>query len=55
MGRISKCRRFLIDVTVLGPLYFGELRGGAQCFCEFGASGRAWTMKIGRGVWELKN
>jgi len=31
----------------------GELGGGAQCFGEFGASGRARTMKIGRRVKEL--
>ena len=44
MGRISKCRRYVIDVTVLDPLSLGELGGGVQCFGEFGASGRARTM-----------
>ena len=32
MGRISKCRRYLIDVTVLDPLSSEELGGGVQCF-----------------------
>ena len=50
MDRISKCRRYVIDVTVLDPLSLGELGGGVQCFGEFGASGRARTMKIGRRV-----
>ena len=53
MGRISKCRRYLIDVNVLDPLSLGELGDGVQCFGEFGASGRARTMKIGRRVREL--
>ena len=53
MGRISKCRRYIIDVTVLDLLSLGELGGGVQCFGEFGASGRARTMKICRRVWEL--
>ena len=53
MGRKSKCRRYVIDVTGLDPLSLGELGGGVQCFDEFGASGRARTMKIGRGVGEL--
>ena len=50
MGRISKCRRYVIDVTVLDLLSLGELGEG---FSEFGASGRARTMKIGRLVREL--
>ena len=41
MGRISKCRRYVIDVTGLDPLSLGELGGGAQWFGEFSASGRA--------------
>ena len=53
MGRISKCLRYAIDVTVLDPLSLGELGGGVQCFGEFGASRRARTMKIGRRVREL--
>ena len=53
MGRISKCRRYVIDITGLDPLSLGELGGGVQCFNEFGASGRARTMKIGRRVREL--
>ena len=43
----------MIDVTVMDPPSLGELRFGAQCFGEFGASGRARTMKIGRRVREL--
>ena len=50
MGRISKCRRYVINVTVLDQLSLGELGGGFLCFGEFGASGRARTMKIGRCV-----
>ena len=53
MDRISKCRRYVIDVTVLDSLSLGELGGGVQCLGEFGASGRAKTMKIGRRVREL--
>ena len=53
MGRISKCRRYVIDVTVLDPLSLGVLGDGVQRFGEFGASGRARTMKIGRRVREL--
>ena len=49
MGTISKCRRYVIDVTGLDPFSLGELRGGVQCFCEFGAR----TKKIGRHVREL--
>ena len=41
------------DGTVLNLLSFGELGGGVQRFGEFGASGRARTMKIGRRVREL--
>ena len=54
MGKISKCRRYLIDVTVLDPLSLWELGVGVQCFGEFGASGRARTMQIGRRVRELQ-
>ena len=45
----------MIDVTLLDPLSLGDLGGGgwAQCFGEFGASGRAKTVKIGRCVREL--
>ena len=46
MGRISKCRRYVIDTTILDSLSLGELGAGVQCFGEFGASGRARTMKI---------
>ena len=53
MGRISQCCRYVIDVTGLDPLSLGELGGGVQCFGEFGASGRARTMKIGRRFREL--
>ena len=38
---------------MLISLSFGEIVGGVQCFGEFGASGRARTMKIGRRVREL--
>ena len=38
----------MIDVTVLDSLSLGELGGGVQCFSEFGASGRARTIKFGR-------
>ena len=44
MGRISKCRRYVIDVTVLNSLSLGGL-GGVQCFGESGVSGRARTMR----------
>ena len=47
------CRRYVIDVTVLDSPSLGELGGWAQCFGEFGASGRTRTMKIGRRVREL--
>ena len=30
MGRISKCRRYLIDVTGLNPLCFGKLGGSSD-------------------------
>ena len=50
MGRISKRRKYMIDVTVLDSLSLGELELGVQRFGEFSASGRARTMKIGRRV-----
>ena len=53
MDRIRKCHRYVIDVTVLYSLSFGNWGGEVQCFGEFGASGRARTMKIGRRVKEL--
>ena len=53
MGRISKCRRYVIDVTVLDSLSLGELGGRFQYFGEFGTSGRARTMEIVRFVQEL--
>jgi len=40
-----KCRRYVIDVTGLDMFSLRELGGGVQCFCEFGASGRARTIK----------
>ena len=43
----------MIDVTGLDPISLGKLGGGVQCFGEFGASGRASTMKIARRVREL--
>ena len=48
-----KCRRYVIDVTGLDPLSLVELGSRVQYFGEFGASGRARTMKIGRRVREL--
>ena len=53
MDRISKCRIYVLDLTVLHSLSLGESRGQVQCFGEFGASGRARTIKIGRRVREL--
>ena len=50
---ISKCPWYVIDGTILDSLSLGELGGGVQWFGEFGASGRARTMKIGRHVREL--
>ena len=43
----------MIHVTGLDPLSLGILGGGAQCSGEFGSSGRARTIKIGRRVSEL--
>ena len=43
----------MIDVTGPDPLSLGELGVWVQCFGEFGASGRARTMKIGWSVREL--
>ena len=43
----------MIDVTVPDLLSLGELGGGVQGFGEFGASGHARMMKIGRCVREL--
>ena len=42
----------MIDGFVLDSLPLGELGRGVQCFGEFGASGRARTMKISRRVRE---
>ena len=53
MENAYKCRTYVIDVTGLDLLSFVELGGGVQCFGEFGGSGRARTMKIGRRVREL--
>ena len=40
MGRISKLCRYMIDVTGLDPLFFGELvGGGGPVLWQFGASG----------------
>ena len=44
----------MIEVTGLDWLSLVEFGDGVQCFGEFGASGRARTMKIGRCVRELK-
>ena len=53
MENAYKCCRYMIDVTRLDLLSLGELGGGVQCFGEFGASGRARMIKIGRRVREL--
>ena len=53
MDRISKCLRYMIAVAVLDSLSLGEFWGGVQCFGEFGAFGRAKTMKIDRHAREL--
>ena len=53
MGRISKCRRYSIDITGLDSLSLEKLGGEVQCFGKFGAFGRARTMKIGTRVREL--
>ena len=53
MGRISTSPRYVTEITGPDPLSLGELGGGVKCFGEFGASGRAWRMKIGRRVREL--
>ena len=45
----------MIDRIVVDSLSLGELGGGVQRFGEFGASGRARTMKIDRRVRELHN
>ena len=45
----------MIDGTVLDSLSLWELGGGVQRFGEFGDTGRARTMKIGRRVRELNN
>ena len=34
VGRIRKCRRYVIDVTRLDPLCLGKLGRGVQCFGE---------------------
>ena len=53
MGRINKCRRYVIDVTLLDLLFLEEFGGGVKCFCKFDTSGRARTMKIGKRLREL--
>jgi len=42
----------VIKVIELDPFSLGKLGGGVQCCGEFGASGRARTMKIGRHIRE---
>ena len=53
VGTISKCRRYVIDVTGLDTLFGGVW--GVQCFGEFGASGHARMVDIGRRVMNLHN
>jgi len=50
MGRISTSSRYVIDMLGTYPLSFGEI---SSAFGEFGASGRARTMKVGRRVRHL--
>ena len=54
MGRIRTSPRCVIDITGLDLLSLREFRGDFQCFREFGASGRARTMKIDRRVRDLQ-
>ena len=53
MGRISRYRRYVIDVNGTGFTLFVGVRWGVRCFGEFGASEPARTMKIGRRVRDL--
>ena len=53
MGKISKSLRYVIDIIGADPLSFGGAGGDFQCFGEFGTSGRARTMKIGRYIRDL--
>ena len=53
MGTISTSSRYVIDIIGTGLLSLGDLGGDFQCFGEFGASGRARMMKIGRHVRDL--
>ena len=53
MGRISTSSRYVIDIIGMDSLCLGWLGGDFQCFGEFGASGHAGTMKIGRCVKKL--
>ena len=53
LGNTYKCHIYVMDVTGLDLISLGELGGGVLCFSEFGASGRARTMKICRRVREL--
>ena len=50
MGRIRTSSRYVIDIE---SALFGRVEGDFQCFGEFGASGRAMRMKIGRRVGDL--
>ena len=45
----------MIDVTGLDPLSLGDLGFVVQYLGEFGASGRARTMKIGRHIRSCSN
>ena len=55
MGRISTNSRYVIDIIGMDSFSLGELEGGGgiQCLGQFGASGRARTMKIIRRVRDL--
>ena len=53
VDRIRECRIYVIDVFVLHPISLGDLGGGVQCFGEYGSSGRAMTMEMGRRVRKL--
>ena len=52
MVRISKCSRYVIDVTGPDTLSVGELEG-TSALASLVLLGRARTMKIGRHVRDL--
>ncbi|XP_065557596.1 ankyrin-3-like [Artemia franciscana] len=50
--RISKCHRYVIDISILDPPLLGSWTG-VQCFGEFGVSGHARKLKIELIAYEL--